>query len=69
MQHSVERPAAARPIVIEVAGEPLGVVLPSRGKFRFVAVKLPVFPIDGQEFESVEAAHAAARAAAGSSAA
>ena len=67
MQHPVERPLAAKPIVIEVAGEPLDVVLPSSGKFRFVAVKLPVFPIDGQVFESVDAAHAAASAAAGAS--
>lgn len=63
MQHPVERPPAARPIVIEVGGEPLGVAVPSGGKYRFVAVKLPVFAIDGQEFESLEAAQAAASSA------
>jgi hypothetical protein len=64
MQHPVERPLAQRPIVIEVGGEPLGVAIPKDGKFRFVAVKLPVFTIDGQEFDTLEAARAAATAAA-----
>lgn len=63
MQHPVERPVGQRPIVIEVGGERLGVAIPSGGKFRFVAVKLPVFAIDGLEYDSVEAAHDAARAA------
>jgi hypothetical protein len=65
MQHSVERPSAQRPILIEVKGEPLGVVVPAGGRFRFVAVKLPVFAIDGREFASIEEAQAAARAAVG----
>jgi hypothetical protein len=63
MQHSVERPTGARPTVIEIGGERLGVAIPSGKKFRFIAVKLPVFAIDGREFESIEAAHEAARAA------
>jgi hypothetical protein len=64
MQHPVERPPAARPIVIEVFGEPLGVAIPTGEKYRFVAVKLPVFAIDGVEFDSLEDARAAASAAA-----
>jgi hypothetical protein len=63
MPHPAERPATAKPIVIEVAGEPLGVAIPSGGKFRFMAVKLPVFAIDGKEFESIAAAREAAQAA------
>ena len=62
MQHSVEQPTAAKPIVIEVRGEPLGVVVPATGGFRFLAVKLPVFAIDGQIFASVDEAKAAAGA-------
>ncbi|WP_354064505.1 hypothetical protein [Devosia sp. 2618] len=43
--------------MIEVAGEPLGVVVPNADGFRFLAVKLPAFAIDGQQFETVEKAH------------
>ncbi|HWJ86500.1 MAG TPA: hypothetical protein VNS12_00330 [Pelagibacterium sp.] len=50
-----------KPIVISVAGEPQGVVIPNGADFRFMAVKLGVFPLDGQVFESIEAARAAAR--------
>ncbi len=60
MQHSVERPATQRPTVIEVGGEPVGVVVPVTGGYRFLAVKLPVFSIDGQVFASIEAARNAA---------
>jgi hypothetical protein len=45
--------------VIEVAGEPQGVVVPTEGGFRFLAVKLPAFVVDGQHFASVEIAHRA----------
>ena len=55
--------AFARSIAIEVAGEPQGVVIPSAEGFRFLAVRLPVFPLDGVIFESVEAARAAAAVA------
>ena len=65
MQHSVERPVVARPIIIEVRGEPLGVLVRSGESYRFLAVKLPVFGIDGQMFDSVEEARAAATAAVG----
>lgn len=56
-ESSLSRAKAQRPIVIEVAGEPLGVVVPHDGGFRFLAVKLPAFAIDGQQFASVEKAH------------
>ena len=66
MQHTpVDRPVAAKPIVIEVAGEPLGVVVPNGGAFRFLAVRLPVFSIDGRVFASIDAARRAASEAAG----
>ena len=58
MQESkLDRAQAHKPIVIEVAGEPLGVVVPHEGGYRFLAVKLPAFAIDGQQFETVEKAH------------
>jgi len=58
MQESkLDRAKAHKPIVIEVAGEPLGVVVPHEGGYRFLAVKLPAFAIDGQQFETVEKAH------------
>jgi hypothetical protein len=64
MQHTpADRPADQRPIVIEVEGEPLGVVVHAGESYRLIAVKLPVFSIDGQTFASVEEAHAAATAA------
>jgi hypothetical protein len=56
-ESSLDRAKAQRPIVIEVGGEPLGVVVPNEGGFRFLAVKLPAFAIDGQQFETVERAH------------
>jgi hypothetical protein len=56
-ESSFDRAKAQRPIVIEVAGEPLGVVVPHEAGFRFLAVKLPAFAIDGQHFPSVEQAH------------
>lgn len=65
MEHTpTGRPADTRPIVIEVEGEPLGVVIPAVEGFRFLAVKLPVFSIDGQMFATIKAATDAASAAA-----
>jgi uncharacterized protein (DUF934 family) len=52
----------SKPIVIEVRGEPLGVVVPSEEGFRFVAVKFPVFDIDGRIYETVDEARSAASA-------
>lgn len=56
-ESSLVRAKAHRPIVIEVAGEPLGVVVPHAEGYRFLAVKLPAFAIDGQHFATVEKAH------------
>ena len=64
MQHPfVENPNDNRPITIEVDGEPLGVVVPDADGFRFLAVRFHAFAVDGQTFESVEAAKAAVREA------
>jgi hypothetical protein len=62
MQQSYFKVPAQKPIVIEVSGEPLGVVVPENDGYKFLAVKFPVFGIDGQTFETVEAAQLAARA-------
>lgn len=56
-EHSLDRAKAHKPTVIEVGGEPLGVVVPHGTGYRFLAVKLPAFAIDGQQFETVEKAH------------
>lgn len=56
-ENSLDRAKAHKPIVIEVAGEPLGVVVPQEAGYRFLAVRLPAFAIDGQHFETVEKAH------------
>ena len=56
-ERSLDRAKAHRPIVIEVGGEPQGVVVANADGFRFLAVKLPAFAIDGQQFETVEKAH------------
>lgn len=59
----IQRPST-RPIQIEVDGEPLGVLVAQGEAYRFVAVRFPVFAIDGQSFASVEDAVIAAGAAA-----
>jgi hypothetical protein len=60
MQHETQsRPPATRPVAIEIDGEPLGVVVRSDAGYRFLAVRLAAFPLDGLTFESVEAARAA----------
>lgn len=58
-ENSLVRAKAQKPIIIEVAGEPLGVVVPNADGYRFLAVKLPAFAIDGQHFASIEQAHSA----------
>lgn len=60
MQHSSAEKPTSRPIAIEVRGEPLGVVLPEAGGFRFLAVRFNAFSIDGHVFETVDAARKAA---------
>ena len=56
-ENTIVRAKAHKPIVIEVGGEPVGVVVPQNNGFRFLAVKLPAFTVDGQHFASVEQAH------------
>lgn len=63
MQHTIAQQPLQKPIAIDVAGEPLGVVIPSEEGYRFLAVRLPVFSIDGLVFETVEAAREAAAGA------
>jgi hypothetical protein len=62
MQQSYFKVPTQKPIVIEVSGEPLGVVVPENDGYKFLAVNFPVFGIDGHRFETVEAAQLAARA-------
>jgi hypothetical protein len=59
---SISRPLA-RPVPVEFEGEPLGVAVPAEGGYRFLAVRFSAFPIDGQTFESLDAARAALGAA------
>ena len=58
-ENNLDRARAHKPVVIEVGGEPLGVVVPHAKGYRFLAVKLPAFAIDGQQFDSIEKAHIA----------
>lgn len=58
-ENSLNRAERLRPIVIEVGGEPQGVVVPDAQGYKFLAVKLPAFSIDGQFFPSIETAHLA----------
>ncbi|MBJ7579409.1 hypothetical protein JHC09_16160 [Devosia sp. MC532] len=59
-ENSLSRAVRLKPIVIEVSGEPQGVVVPVSEGFKFVAVKLPAFAIDGHLFPTVELARSAA---------
>lgn len=60
MQHHIQsRPPAQRPVPIEVDGEPVGIVVPVTGGFRFIAVRLAAFASDGRVFASPAAAQAA----------
>ncbi|WP_127751751.1 hypothetical protein [Devosia sp. 1566] len=62
-EKNLGRAKTVRPIIVEVGGEPQGIVVPENGGFRFVAVRLPAFAIDGQHFETIEAARRAASVA------
>jgi hypothetical protein len=62
MQHAqFEKPHSAKPIAVDIDGEPKGVLVASDKGFRFLAVKLDAFGVDGQVFASVELAEAAVR--------
>lgn len=58
-ENSLKQAERLRPIVIEVGGEPQGVVVPADGGYKFVAVKLPAFAMDGHLFPTIETAHLA----------
>lgn len=58
-ENTLNRAERLRPIVIEVGGEPQGVVVPTDGGYKFLAVKLPAFAMDGHHFPSIETAHLA----------
>jgi hypothetical protein len=62
-EKNLGRAKTVRPIIVEVGGEPQGIVVPENGGFRFVAVRLPAFAIDGQHFETIEEARRAASVA------
>jgi hypothetical protein len=60
MQHqTISRPPSSKPIAIDVDGEPVGVVVRADEGYRFLAVRLNAFAIDGKIFTTVEAARAA----------
>jgi len=62
MQHAhFEKPHSAKAIAVDIDGEPKGVLVASGDGYRFLAVKLDAFGVDGQVFTSVEAAEAAVR--------
>ena len=64
MQHqTISHPSTPKPIAIEVDGEPLGVVVPADEGYRFLAVRLNAFAVDGRIFTTVEAARNAVSAA------
>jgi hypothetical protein len=54
---------AQKPVAIEIDGEPLGVVVPAEDGYRFLAVRLSAFALDGHTFDSIEAAELALGAA------
>jgi hypothetical protein len=62
MQHQAKT-NGSKPVTIEVDGEPLGVAIPAPGGFRFLAVRLDAFGIDGRTFATIQATREAARKA------
>ncbi len=62
MQHAhFEKPHSLKPIAVDIDGEPKGVLVAHDAGFRFLAVKLDAFGVDGQVFASIEAAENAVR--------
>ena len=60
MQHEpLSQSAHPRPVAIEVDGEPLGVLVRSGEGYRFLAVRLAAFALDGRTFETIDAARSA----------
>jgi hypothetical protein len=49
MQHApFEKPHSAKPIAVDIDGEPKGVLLALDAGFRFLAVKFDAFGVDGR---------------------
>jgi hypothetical protein len=42
--------ATSEPFIVEIWGEPAGIVLPEGDAFRFHATSSPFFPLDGEVF-------------------
>ena len=62
MQHAqFEKPHSLKPIAVDIDGEPKGVLVAHEDGFRFLAVKLDAFGVDGKIFKSVAAAEAVVR--------
>ena len=62
MQHAqFDKPHNAKPIAVDIDGEPKGVLVVHNDGFRFLAVRLDAFGVDGQVFASIKAAEAAVR--------
>ncbi|WP_374627388.1 hypothetical protein [Devosia sp.] len=62
MQHAAfEKPHGARPIAVDIDGEPKGVLIAHDAGYRFLAVKLDAFGVAGRVVASIEAAAAALR--------
>lgn len=62
MQHAhFEKPHSAKPVAVDIDGQPKGVLVAHEDGFRFLAVKLDAFSVDGQIFASIAAAEAAVR--------
>ena len=62
MQHAdYDRSDTAKPISVDVDGEPKGVLVAMDEGFRFLAVKLDAFGVDGQVFDTVAEAKEAVR--------
>lgn len=51
-----------RSTVVEAAGQAVGILVPENERFRFVAVKYPVWSLDGTTFPSPDLAREAAQA-------
>lgn len=60
---TVNKPADPKPVTVDLDGEPLGVLVNAPEGYRFMAVRLEAFEIDGRTFASVEAARDALRQA------
>ncbi len=62
MQHAhFEKSHSAKPVAVDIDGQPKGVLVAHGDGFRFLAVKLDAFGVDGQVFASIAAAEAALR--------